>query len=170
MKILIGVGMLLFLLAAVGYGLLRPYPPIWAPPVSEMEVAPPAPLASPVPVVAPTGPLPLSTEGFRQLAADVMKELPNRTSVVANARNGRPAVLDAGQELERIVKAAGAEPGLEAEAVTLFRECVLSPQYLDVVRALCLYHFRFLSRKSGQNMRDGFAPPMLRSLADKLAG
>lgn len=163
-RIVGGCAALCLALLVAGYFLLPSYPR------GSLPVAVPVQAPASVPRPSAPGPTPLSTEAFRQLAQEVMQALPNEAAAVARTRSGEPIVIEAALALGKLAKASGGDAGLEAEAVTFFRECAVSTQHLDVVRALCLFHFRYFSRKTGQNTREGFASPSLRSLADKLSG
>lgn len=114
----------------------------------------------------------LSTEEFRALGAEVMKALPRKEDlqkIKAEESNGTPpALIAAGVELGKISEAAANEPALEAEAVTLYRECAASPQHPDSVRALCFSNYKRLAQKTGAPVDEAVASKAIRQLAEKL--
>lgn len=129
-------------------------------PMAPAEEAPPAPVvpAEPEKVV-------MTTEAFRILSAEVMGSVPNRDSF----KKGEDLpILVAGERFGIILESVGDDPGLQAEASTLFQECAASGQYQDGVRALCYWHLRSLARKTGKAVSRNAAPPHIKALAEQL--
>lgn len=128
---------------------------------------------SPMPVsdVAASRPR-LSTEEFRQIGAEVMKSLPTKNDLQnldsAQAHGTPPPIVTAGLALGKLAEAIGDDPALEAEAVTLYRECAASPQHPDSVRALCFSNYKRLTRKTGAVFNQYVVNKALRQLAEKL--
>ncbi|MGE3262579.1 MAG: hypothetical protein AB7K68_12430 [Bacteriovoracia bacterium] len=114
----------------------------------------------------------LSTEEFRALGAEVMKALPNKNDLQrlreAETHGTPPALIAAGIQLGKIAEAVANEPALEAEGITLYRECAASPQHPDSVRALCYSNYKRLSEKAGIPVNQYVVSKSLRQLAEKL--
>lgn len=136
-------------------------------PVLNETLAPPPPVSD----LAASRPR-LSTEEFRQIGAEVMKSLPTKNDLqnldAAQAHGTPPPILTAGLALGKLAEAIGDDPALEAEAVTLYRECAASPQYPDSVRALCFSNYKRLTRKTGAAFNQYVVNKALRQLAEKL--
>ena len=107
----------------------------------------------------------MSTEEFRVFAAETMAGLPP----LDNFRKGVDLpILVAGPKFAALDEAVGDEAGLQAEAMKLYRECANSGQYQDGVRALCYWHLRALTKRTGGQLSRSSAPPHIRELAERL--
>jgi hypothetical protein len=124
---------------------------------------------------APEPPKPqISVEQFRALGAEVTKELVTKEKVMqlraANPESALRAVVDSGTQMRRVLDTVKAEPTLAEEAILLFKDCSISPQYPDSVRALCFSHYRSLSKQIGRGYRQSIVSYEMRRLADQLEG
>ncbi|MGZ3695970.1 MAG: hypothetical protein ACXWQO_17945 [Bdellovibrionota bacterium] len=126
----------------------------------------------PVPASEAGGPKHMSTEEFRALGAEVMKSLPTKQDLRKlrddEAHGTPPALISAGVELGKIAEAVSNEPELELEAVTLYRECAVSPQHPDSIRALCFSNYKRLAKKTGADYDPEVVSKALRYLSEKL--
>lgn len=140
------------------------------PALEPVTVPTPAPVSD---VAAPAAPVKhMSTEEFRALGAEVMKALPTKADLkklTDEEAHGTPApIITAGVELGKIAEAIADDPALEAEAITLYRECAASPQHPDSVRALCYSNYKRLAKKTGADFDQTVVKKYLRDLADRL--
>lgn len=130
-------------------------------PLAPREEAPP-PVVEPAPAPEPQV---MSTEEFRTLGAEVMRSLPSRE----NFRKGVDLpILVAADHFVRLNEAVGDDPGLKAEAMTLYQACANSGQYQDGVRALCYWNLKGLAKSMGKQLGRSSAPPHIRQLAEQL--
>ena len=174
MKLFLWIVCAVSLLTGVGYVLLRTNqaPLGGSSSVATDEITPP-PSAAPAPVTAAEqAPPRLSKEEFKALGETVLKALPDKDSL-NGLRESDPhtaplPILRAGKELDRLAAAVHDDPELTDPAINVYRECTASGDYPISVRALCLNHFRRLSRKTGKPSPEGFAPSFVRTLADQL--
>jgi hypothetical protein len=168
----------LAILIVLGAGVLllhtRQAPLVTEAETAAVEAPEPAPMPAPVSdTAAPAAPVKhLSTEEFRALGAAVMQALPTKADLRklsdAEAHETPAPIITAGIELGKIAQAVADDPALEAEAITLYRECAVSPQHPDSVRALCYSDYKRLAKKTGADFDEHIVKRYLRDLADRL--
>jgi hypothetical protein len=114
-----------------------------------------------------------SREEFRALGESSLRQLPGKDGLAAlkeaDAITAPLPILRAGEVLGPIAAAVHEDSNLSEEAAVIYRTCVASGDYPDSVRALCLNHFRRITRKNGKPTPEGFAPSFIRDLAAKLS-
>lgn len=114
-----------------------------------------------------------SREEFRSLGEAALAKLPGKESLAglkeADAAVAPLPLLKAADALKPLVEAVHSDSELSGEAIVIYRTCAANGEYPDSVRALCLNHFRRLTRKSGKPSPEGFAPGFIRELAAQLS-
>ncbi|RYZ97325.1 MAG: hypothetical protein EOP11_22205 [Proteobacteria bacterium] len=143
-------------------------------------VTKPAPAAEPAPAALTANPAEANPgakhytkEEFRALGESSLRQLPGKETLAAlkegDAFTAPLPILRAGEVLGPIAAAVHEDELLSEEATVIYRTCAASGDYPDSVRALCLHHFRRLTRKNGKPTPEGFAPSFIRELAAKLS-